>query len=139
MPVSPLQLQRGLFLFQELTKGPLSSFYSFSPYNQGPFDSAIYRDVEALAESGLVVIREAKGRHWQVFSATEKGLQQARIAESELSSRTMNLLGQTMSWIQKQSISKIFRGVPAHFPSAALSRRRQGNQVSVRRKPHGGL
>jgi hypothetical protein len=115
--ISPLQLQKGLFVFQRWSNDPLENYYSFGRFRQGPFDSTIYRDVEALAREDLVTIRKAKGRgRWKAFEATEAGLRYAMEVEIGLPSRTRSLLRQTVSWMQEQRLSEIFRTIHLYFP-----------------------
>src|SRR5437773_8648050 len=49
--LSPVQIQKTMFLFKNGTDRVLDEdqFYDFRPYNYGPFDSQIYRDLEDLA------------------------------------------------------------------------------------------
>ena len=44
-PLSPLQLQKSLFLVgYDLARLVGSDFYTFRPFDYGPFDAAVYRD-----------------------------------------------------------------------------------------------
>ena len=57
-PLTPVQLQKSLFLIGEHKDGfseVPQSFYDFRPYHYGPFDIRVYQDADVLAEQGLVL------------------------------------------------------------------------------------
>lgn len=57
-PLSPLQLQKSLFLVgYDLAKLVGPDFYTFRPFDYSPFDATVYRDAEEQAAQGLVTIR----------------------------------------------------------------------------------
>ena len=57
-PLSPLQLQKSLFLVgYDLAKLVGADFYTFRPFDYGPFDATVYQDAEEQAAQGLVTIR----------------------------------------------------------------------------------
>jgi uncharacterized protein len=56
--LSPVQIQKALFLFRKGAEGRFDSsqFYDFAPYHYGPFSPDIYYDLEELEKRGLVQI-----------------------------------------------------------------------------------
>lgn len=77
-PLDPVRLQKGMFLLAR--EGGISSAeaYSFRPYDYGPFASALYRDLESLAGTGLVESDHAPGYNWHRYRATPAGIEHAR-------------------------------------------------------------
>src|SRR6266568_3645095 len=73
--LSPAQLQKSLFLLgRELPeKLGTSEFYSFRPYNYGPFCKQIYEDAEWFAEKGFVSISQTFGRQYSEYAITPQG------------------------------------------------------------------
>ena len=57
---TPVQLQKLLFLLDKRAAAELSGpHFNFKPYHYGPFDKAVYDELDVLEQHGLVeVIRE---------------------------------------------------------------------------------
>ena len=74
-PLTPVQLQKSLFLLGELL--PLvkqdGSFYEFQPYNYGPFCADIYSDAERLEQGGEMRITPSSAGGWREYAATSEG------------------------------------------------------------------
>src|SRR5580658_189044 len=78
-PLSPVQLQKSLFLIGEnLTASQLcvKKFYPFRPYDYGPFNAQIYRDAEELDFEGFIVV-SSDSRPYRRYSVTDGGLARA--------------------------------------------------------------
>jgi hypothetical protein len=73
--LSPVQLQKILFLFQKELPNPpkTSEYYRFKPYDYGPFDADIYIDAEGLEKVGLLTIENPFGRSIRRYSASDVG------------------------------------------------------------------
>ena len=126
MPLSPVQLQKSLFLFGELLPDEVWSedFYEFEPYNYGPFCSAVYRDAEALAEAGLVqIIPSAQG--YLQYSATRDGLAQRDRLCGMLTEDVVGYARQLIEWVRAQSfrglLSEIYRRYPQYRVNSVFS------------------
>src|SRR5947209_2707195 len=52
--LSPVQLQKALFLLSREMPNAVGNFYHFTAYHYGPFDRAVYDDAERLAADGMV-------------------------------------------------------------------------------------
>ena len=62
MPVTPVQLQKCLFLLGENLQEEIPNpFYAFEPYHYGPFDAEVYSDADHLENQGLLVSVASKG------------------------------------------------------------------------------
>src|SRR5215218_3201395 len=88
-PLSPVQLQKSVFLFGELLPDEAlpEDFYEFVPYNYGPFCPEVYKDAETLAEEGLVQISSAAGHGYSQYSATPEGIAEGERLRGVLPSR----------------------------------------------------
>jgi uncharacterized protein len=61
---SPVQVQKLLFLIdREIPHHVGGPYFDFKPYNYGPFDKAVYDDLESLSQRGLVEISIQAGYH----------------------------------------------------------------------------
>ncbi len=77
-PMTPVQLQKSLFLIGEQLKDEVGDdYYEFRPYHYGPFDRAVYEDASDLVRAGLVKpVATAKGQgRWNEYVPTASGLE----------------------------------------------------------------
>jgi hypothetical protein len=60
-PLSPVQLQKSLFLLERHFPAALGGeSYSFTPHDYGPFSQAAHADVEGLSQAGLAQVSTAR-------------------------------------------------------------------------------
>ena len=112
--LSAVQLQKALFLLERgLPEVVGPRFYHFTPYNYGPFDSAVYKDADALSDDGLVNI--STGRY-SVYSITPEGARVAKELESKASPRAVQHLKNIVEWIQSLTFSQLVRAIYARYP-----------------------
>jgi len=118
-PVSPVQLQKLLFLLganlspQQLGTGV---FYHFTPYDYGPFDSAVYLDAEALEREGFVRIETPPGSYRE-YTATPAGLSRAATLKGQLDPAVSAYLEQTAAWVRSLSFNDLLRAVYRAYPA----------------------
>ena len=54
---APVQVQKMFFLLDENIAGDMGGkLFSFEPYDYGPFDKAVYRELDSLSERGYVSV-----------------------------------------------------------------------------------
>ena len=57
---APVQIQKLFFLIDENLADRIGGpYFAFEPYDYGPFDKSVYRELEALAIAGLVAIDQS--------------------------------------------------------------------------------
>ena len=112
--LSPVQLQKALFLFGEEKKDLVSGpFYTFSPYAYGPFDKAVYKDAEALTDEGFIV-SEATPYGYPRYSLTPLGLGHAgRLARFE---KLREEFTPIVSWTKGLSFSQLVSAIYKKYP-----------------------
>lgn len=73
-PHSPVQVQKILFLLdRNIPRDVAGPRFDFQPYNYGPFDKAVYEELEALAKDGLVELLPSW--KWNDYRLTKAGQQ----------------------------------------------------------------
>jgi len=98
----------------------LHRFYEFVPYNYGPFDSTIYRDVEILEAVGL--LREQPRGNYSRYVATQAGHDQARgLEEGEARGEARDYLINLIGWILSVDFTQLLRSVYAKYPDYAVN------------------
>ena len=120
--MSPVQIQKALFLFgQEAGRSAGTRFYSFVPYDYGPFDAAIYADLRRMMNEGHVGEEWNPGRSWKNYTLTGPGRQAAHVLESEADARLVEFLGRIVVWVKGRSFSDLLRSVYAAYPEFAVN------------------
>lgn len=114
--LSPVQLQKSLFLLAMEVAEVRPNFYEFVPHNYGPFSKQIYADAERMAAFGLVAI-ERDPQSYATFLITASG--QIRIAQIQpyIPARASNYLERAVQWAQQQSFSGLVRAIYEKYPA----------------------
>lgn len=115
--LTPVQLMKSMFLIgqSELSDLP-SNFYSFIPYNYGPFNPDVYRDVEVLVSEGLVLeIRDA-GRNWSKYAITPAGLRDAKNFKRRVAHEFSDYIDAVVNWVKSLTFSGLLRAIYAKYP-----------------------
>lgn len=120
--LSPLQLQKALFLLgQKLPAEVHEDFYSFIPYNYGPFDPSIYTDADSLVSESLIATRIVPGRTWMEYLATAQGLVRAEQLKANASPVARNYLEDVVQWARSQSFTQLLRAIYSAYPDYAVN------------------
>ena len=137
-PLSPLQLQKSLFLVgHDLAKLVGSEFYTFRPFDYGPFDATVYRDAEDQAAQGLVTIRSHPVTKRE-FSLTTTGITRARALEPELPADAVRHCRYIVQWAQSRTFRELTQAIYEQFPAFAERSVLRGVRTSgraTRRRP----
>jgi uncharacterized phage-associated protein len=114
-PLSPVQLQKALFLLGAQMRERVSPFYTFRAYNYGPFDANVYKDAEALGQEGLVLL-QLNPAGWTDYAATPKGLAEADRIRQEVDAEAAAYLERVVAWTRSLSFQQLVRAIYARFP-----------------------
>ena len=116
-PLTPVQLQKTLFLIgQEGLPDTSNSYYDFTPYHFGPFDSAIYQDADRLDAEGLVVRHRSAVGTWTDTAVTGSGRYRASALEEKLPKPTVSYIHRLVEWAQKLSFRELVGAVYRKHP-----------------------
>ncbi len=116
-PLSPVQLQKSLFLLgKRIPNAVGDDFYTFTPYDYGPFSTQIYHDAAALAQQGLVRPVEVAGQRWVQYAITPKGASAAAEVEKAAPARAAAYLRQIIAWAMERSFAEIVRAIYKLYP-----------------------
>lgn len=115
--LSPVQLQKCLFLISKnLSNVVGENFYSFIPYNYGPFDSAIYADAQTLINESLVTLARVSGKTWAYYVITPKGNEVATAVSSELTPQVKDYIVKIVHWVQRLSFVQLLTAIYQAYP-----------------------
>ncbi len=120
--MTPVQIQKAMFLFgQEAGDRAGPGFYSFQPYDYGPFDAAIYADLRQMASLGHVRGEWNPDRSWKTWTITASGRSAMRARESGANPRLAEYLGRVVTWVGGKSFPELLRSVYAAYPQFAVN------------------
>jgi len=116
--LSPVQLQKSLFIFgQEKKKEVGSSFYKFDPYHYGPFSQAIYTDAAALDVDGYIQIVQIPSRSWPEYTITKAGLDKASELREVVPKKDYKYLSEVVNWAKSLSFADLLRAIYEQYPA----------------------
>jgi hypothetical protein len=122
-PVSPVQLQKALFLLGENLDpdqlGVETGFYEFEPYDYGPFDGAIYNDAETLEVEGLVTIEA--NRRFREYCATPAGLEVGMALRRRLDPAAPEYLDRLVGWVRSLTFNALVQAIYRKYPAMAAN------------------
>ncbi len=117
--LSPVQVQKALFLVGENIVDEDTLFYHFEPYHYGPFDSGVYADLDALVESGLVRKVEASAFRGFEYELTPAGVQRADQIRKALGKRERTYLAEVVPWVRRLTFRQLVTAIYNAFPKMA--------------------
>ena len=91
-------------------------FYSFEPYDYGPFDQRIYTDVEAMVAEGLVDVERAPGQNWPRYKISRAGLEKADEIRVDTDDDAVEYLNRVVGWIVSRSFGALVRAIYENYP-----------------------
>ena len=83
-PLDPVRIQSGMFMLSHVADLPDAHRHEFEALDSGPFSSAVVSDVEDLEDEGLVARHGVSGYTWSEFTATDVGMQRAKILMGDM-------------------------------------------------------
>ena len=120
--MSPVQIQKAMFLFGQGAGDSVGTgFYSFQPYDYGPFDAAIYADLRRMTSIGHVRGAWNRDRSWKTWAITGPGRRAALVLENDADARLAEYLGRIVAWVRGRSFSELLRSVYAAYPEFAAN------------------
>jgi hypothetical protein len=124
--LSPVQLQKVLFLLGKSLPSDIGSdFYTFEPYNYGPFDRTVYTDADYLSAVGLVSITST-GSGYSEYAATPEGQSRTEMIKAHAPHRAVAYLGKVIPWAQSLSFSSLVRAIYNKYPEYRVNSVFQG-------------
>jgi uncharacterized protein len=115
---APVQVQKLFFLLDQNIAAEFGGpQFNFEPYDYGPFDRAVYYELEVLAQKGLVAIEAAPGASRRRFSLTAAGYDAGRASFGQLNDRTQDYLTRVSAWVRSLSFAELVGSIYKQYPS----------------------
>ena len=114
---SPVQVQKLFFLLDrnigEQIGGP---FFNFEPYDYGPFDSAVYQELEELEDDGLVEMIEQNNFGRRTYRLTDHGLKAGQEALVELEKPMQDYITSLVNWVRSLTFQQLVSAIYNSYP-----------------------
>ncbi|ESW95249.1 hypothetical protein X768_32820 [Mesorhizobium sp. LSJC265A00] len=118
--MTPVQVQKAMFLLeQEALPHIKTPFYTFVPYNYGPFCPDIYQDLKNMEFKGQVI--SDKTANIVIYSITKSGLDKADGIAKNVDPLVNTYTGQVVDWVKSQSFSGLLQAIYKKYPDYAVN------------------
>ena len=116
----PVRIQKLLFLIDreagDHVDGP---HFDFRPYLYGPFDKAVFDELDALRHAGEVDI-QGTGRY-RAYISTESGHARGTAALNELAEPVRRYVAETARWVLSLSFGELLSAIYRRYPDMAVN------------------
>jgi uncharacterized protein len=116
----PVQVQKLLFLIDReasaLVDGP---HFEFKPYDYGPFDRAVYVELESLSTQGLVGMQNT-GRY-RVYSLSPEGYRRGAESLRGLGDAASTYVEQAARWVRSLSFQQLVAAIYNRYPDMKVN------------------
>jgi hypothetical protein len=117
---TPVQVQKLFFLIdRELGDRAGGPHFSFQPYDYGPFDRAVYHELETLARLGLVRFDEQRSP--KRFALTDEGLARGRQLLRLLDPQVRDYLSRVAAWVRALSFGALVSAIYQKYPDMKVN------------------
>lgn len=113
--LTPVQVQKLFFILDKeipaLTGGP---YFNFKPYDYGPFDPEVYREIELLQFGSLAVI-QSRGKSRTYMLSTD-GIREGLNFASKLPQPAQAYIKRVGEFVRRLSFSKLVSSIYKQYP-----------------------
>ena len=116
----PVRVQKLFFLIDrelpEFIDGP---HFHFEPYHYGPFDKAVYEELESLAERGELSIDTM--RRYNQYSLTDSGYERGVAILSALPEPAAKYMEDAAKWVRLVPLKHLLSAIYRQYPDMAVN------------------
>ncbi len=118
--LTPVQVQKLFFLIDrnipKLVGGP---HFDFQPYNYGPFDKAVYDELELQRAAGNVEL--VPQRTWNDFRLTEEGQARGEATFATLDAKARDYIERTVEFVMSLSFTELVSAIYKAYPDMQVN------------------
>lgn len=119
---TPVQMQKLLFLLDRrlgsMIGGP---HFDFQPYHYGPFDKAVYAELEAMEEEGLVEIIREPHLNVRKFRLSPKGEHEGRLLLSQMDEEAVGYMSRLADFVRQASFPSLVSAIYKEYPEMQVN------------------
>lgn len=113
---SPVQVQKLFFLLDRQAGSALGGpHWAFAPYDYGPFDAAVYSEIETLSAGGLTVVKRPVGS-MRTFHLTPQGQVAGQVVLDGLRPEVRKYITDLSAWLRGLSFQQLVSAVYTAYP-----------------------
>ena len=117
---SPVQVQKLFFMLDREASAALGGpFFKFAPYDYGPFDQAVYAELDDLARQNLASI-QPNGRY-RVYSLSQAGHIEGRRLLSALQPGVRDYVSNVAHWVRQLSFQQLVASIYNKYPEMKVN------------------
>lgn len=117
---TPVQVQKLFFLLDENVGERVGGrHFAFRPWDYGPFDRAVYDELEQLESAGLVQILRSPGGRWRTYDLTKMGQEKGEARLRELKPDVAEYIRRLSRWVRSLSFSQLVSSIYRAYPEMA--------------------
>lgn len=113
--LTPVKLQKAIFLLQKAFPKYFKNSYQFKPYNYGPFDITIYHDADHLAKSGLIS-KQNTNYSWVKYVATKEGKKTTQEILQKMPKEVADYINELILWLLPLSFEELVSSIYRKYP-----------------------
>lgn len=115
---APVQVQKLFFLLDENIADEIGGKqFNFEPYDYGPFDKEVYRELDQLKELGLVEILNPHHRALRRYVVAPEGQKVGEDVAGGLSDRAVGYFGRVSDWVRSLSFAELVGSIYKEYPA----------------------
>ena len=115
----PVRVQKLLFLVDkeipQFVEGP---HFGFKPYNYGPFDVAVFQELDALSMENEVCVNHNR---YRLYSLTDSGYARGAAMLAELPQEIARYLKDAAQWVLSQTFRQLLVAIYQRYPDMAVN------------------
>ena len=115
--LSPVQAQKLFFLIDQNVADELGGTqFNFEPYDYGPFDSAVYSDLDNLSLPEHDCVEIVRSGRYRIYRLTERGQQLGMEKLQQLDAETRGYFNRAKDWVKGLSFKSLVRAIYQAYP-----------------------
>jgi len=112
--ISPIQVQKLLFLIEKKIPNIVNGFFNFEPYDYGPFDKVIYEELEYLKNAGFIQdVYIDNVKHSKIKSKIDVGIQ--------IPSETLERIKKISQFVKECTFKELLVAIYNAYPEMAVN------------------
>lgn len=115
-----IRVMKGMFLLSREGPAELRDLYHFEPYHWGPFDKAVYSDLDLLEARGLIASEPVPGTNRRTFRVTSAGRSALDDLRPSFPQAALSAVEEAKSRVADMGFNELLRYVYVRHPDYAV-------------------
>lgn len=121
-----IRMQKGVFLLEMRGPEDWRDFYTFKPYDWGPFSRDLISDVDRLQSRKLLTLMRFAGLQYSEYRTTDGGEEIVERAVDEMDEETVDFVRSVRRYVTRKPFASLLREVYDAYPAYAVKSRFKG-------------